>query len=99
MDEPELSLKTYVFTYFGMLGLLLLNILLAYINMGRVNMFIGLTIAAGQAFLVAFILMKGLYEKVLVRLMMAGAMLWFMIMMTLTLTDYITRNWVPIPGK
>jgi hypothetical protein len=28
-----------------------------------------------------------------------GGVLWFLIMITLTLGDYLTRGWMPFPGK
>jgi cytochrome c oxidase subunit IV len=99
MTEPILSTKNYVLAYVGLLALLALNVGLGYINMGWVNMFVALTIATMQAAILALVLMHGLFEKVLVRLIMAGALLWFMILMTLTMADYITRNWVPVSGK
>jgi cytochrome c oxidase subunit IV len=99
MTEPILSTKSYVLAYVGLLALLALNVGLAYINMGWVSMFVAVTIATMQAAILALVLMHGLFEKVLVRLIMAGALLWFMILMTLTMADYITRNWVPVAGK
>jgi cytochrome c oxidase subunit IV len=35
----------------------------------------------------------------LVRVVTAGGIVWFLIMATLTLTDYMTRGWLPFPGK
>jgi cytochrome c oxidase subunit IV len=99
MTEPILSSKSYVLAYVAMMALLVLNVLLAFINMGWVNMLVALVIAAMQASLLALVLMHGFFEKVLVRLVIGGALLWFLILVTLTFTDYITRNWVPIAGK
>jgi cytochrome c oxidase subunit IV len=99
MTEPILSTKKYVWAYVGMMGLLLLNVLLAFINMGWVNMFVALFIATLQGATLALVLMHGLFEKVLIRLVIGAALLWFAILFTLTFTDYITRNWVPIAGK
>lgn len=99
MTEPILSSKTYVLAYVAMMGLLLLNVLLAFINLGWGNIFVGLVIASLQAAILALVLMHGLFEKVLVRLVIGGALLWFLILVTLTFTDYITRNWVPVAGK
>jgi len=99
METPTLSPKTYVLAYFVLLALLLINILIGFLNIGWANMFIAVTIAAIQASVVAFILMHGLFEKVLVRLVISAAVLWFLILVTLTMTDYITRGWVPVPGK
>ncbi len=99
MTEPILSTKSYVLAYVGLMALLGLNVGLAYINMGWVSMFVALTIATLQVAILSLVLMHGLFEKVLVRLIMAGALLWFLILMTLTMVDYITRNWVPVSGK
>ncbi|HEY7390449.1 MAG TPA: hypothetical protein VH640_18170 [Bryobacteraceae bacterium] len=99
MTEPILSFKSYFLAYVAMMGLLLLNVLLAFINMGWVNMFVALVIATMQAALLALVLMHGLFEKVLVRLVIGGSLLWFMILVTLTFADYITRGWVPVAGK
>ena len=99
MNEPSLSAKSLVLAYAGMLVLLLANILIGFLNLGWFSMFIALVIAAIQAGILALFLMFGLFEKALVRVIIGGALLWFMILITLTLTDYITRNWVPIAGK
>jgi cytochrome c oxidase subunit 4 len=36
--------------------------------------------------------MHALYESALVRVILAGGVLWFLILMTLTMTDYLTRS-------
>lgn len=99
MDEPNISIKSVVLAYVGMLVLLVANIFIAFLNLGWGSMFIALVIAVCQASILALFLMFSLFEKALVRLIMGGALLWFMILVTLTMTDYITRNWVPIAGK
>ncbi|HLI82613.1 MAG TPA: hypothetical protein VKV17_01780 [Bryobacteraceae bacterium] len=99
MISPVFYTRNYVLAYVGLLGLLLLSALLAFINMGWVNMFVALAIAAMQGAILALVMMHGLFEKVLVRLIIGGALLWFAILFTLTFADYITRGWVPIAGK
>lgn len=99
MTEPILSSKNYFLAYVAMMGLLLLSVLLAFLNMGWVNMFIGLVIATMQAAILALVMMHGLFEKILVRLVIGGSLLWFLILVTLTFADYITRGWVPVAGK
>lgn len=99
MTEPILSSKNYFLAYVAMMGLLLLNVLLAFLNLGWVNMFIGLVIATMQAAILALVMMHGLFEKILVRLVIGGSLLWFLILVTLTFADYITRGWVPVAGK
>ncbi|HTX39967.1 MAG TPA: hypothetical protein VME43_33340 [Bryobacteraceae bacterium] len=52
-----------------------------------------------KATLIASFFMHALLEKKLVKLVIAGAIAWFLILVTLTLGDYITRGWLPFPGK
>jgi cytochrome c oxidase subunit 4 len=99
MIYDTLSTRTYIVTYVVLLALLATNIGIGFLNLGWVNMFIAVTIAAIEAGVIALVLMHGLFEKVLVRLVIGGAVLWFMLLVTLTMTDYITRNWVPVTGK
>jgi cytochrome c oxidase subunit 4 len=99
MNEPTLSSRAYVLAYVALLVLLLANVLIGMTSIGWANMFISVTIAVFQGAIIALVLMHGLFEKALIRIIIGGALLWFMILVTLTMTDYITRNWVPIPGK
>lgn len=99
MQQPHISVKTYFLAYVAMMVLLMLNIGIAFLHLGWGNMFIALVIGILEAAILVFILMEGLYEKPLVHIVMGGAVLWFVILLTLTLNDYITRNWVPVTGK
>ncbi|GEM_PF-5572898 len=62
-------------------------------------MFIAVIIATIQVDVLVMILMQAYWEKSLIHIVMGGAILWFMILVTLTFTDYITRNWLPVAGK
>lgn len=99
LSEPRLPLRALLLAYVSMLALLAANIFIGFLNLGWFSMFIALVIAVLQAGILALFLMFGLFEKALVRVVMGGALVWFMILVTLTMTDYITRNWVPIAGK
>jgi len=99
MKEPALSRKQYTFAWLGLLGLTLLNTLIAFVNLGVWNTVIEIGIATIMASLVAGFLMHALYETKVVRIVVAGGVIWFLIFMTLTLGDYMTRGWLPFPGK
>ncbi len=99
MPAPPVSARTYVFTYLGLLTLTLSTVLIGYVNLGWCSMFVAVAIAALKATLIALFFMHALVEKKLVHLVIAGAIVWFLILVTLTLGDYITRGWLPFPGK
>lgn len=99
MAEATVSPKVYLWTYLGLLALTLSTVLIGYVDLGWFSMFVAVAIAAGKATLISLFFMHALYEKAIVRLLIAGALLWFLILVTLTMSDYITRSWLPVPGK
>ena len=99
MAQAVVPKKTYLLAYLVLLALTLLTTLLAYINMGPFSIAIAILIAAVQASVIASFFMQALYESALVRVVTAGGIVWLLIMLTLVLTDYITRGWLPFPGK
>jgi cytochrome c oxidase subunit IV len=99
MAEPIVRKRSYWIVYVVLLALTLLTVLLGYLHMGEFNMVVAIAIATIQASLIAGFFMHALYEAPLVRVVAAGGVIWFLIMMTLTLTDYHTRGWLPFPGK
>ncbi len=99
MAEPTFSAKAYLLTYAALLCLTLSTVLIGYLNLGWGSMFLAVAFATFKATLIAAIFMHALLGSKLVKLVLAGAILWFLILVTLTLGDYITRGWLPIPGK
>jgi cytochrome c oxidase subunit 4 len=99
MPGPAISARTYVFTYIGLLILTLSTVLIGFLNLGWGSMFLAVAFATAKASLIALFFMHALVEKKLVWHVIAGALVWFVILVTLTLGDYITRGWVPFPGK
>jgi cytochrome c oxidase subunit IV len=99
MNEPALSRKKYAFAWLGLLGLTLVNTLIAFINLGPWSTVISVGIAALMASIVAGFLMHAFYETMIIRIILAGGVIWFLILISLTLSDYMTRGWLPVPGK
>ena len=92
MAEPVIRRKTYALVYIALLALTLATTLLAFLNMGPFNSVVALVIAVIQAGLIAGVFMHALYESALVRVILVGSVLWFLILITLTMTDYLTRS-------
>ena len=93
MAQPAVSRKTYAYTFGGLLGLTLLTTLLGYIDMGPMNVVVAVALAAVKASLIAAFFMHALYEGKLVRVALAGGVIWFLILISLTAVDYISRHW------
>jgi cytochrome c oxidase subunit 4 len=99
MNGTSFPLRTYVWTYVALLALTLSTVLIGYVDLGWGSIFAAVAIAAAKAALIALFFMHALVEKKLVWLVIAGAIVWFLILVSLTLGDYITRGWLPFPGK
>ena len=84
---PTVSRKTYAFTWLALLALTLATTRIA------------VAIAGIKAALIAACFMHALFEARLVRAVIAVGVLWFLMLVSLTLTDYISRGWLPFPGK
>jgi cytochrome c oxidase subunit IV len=99
MDAPTVSPKIYVGADVALLAFTLSTVLIRYVDLGWFSMFIALLIAVAKATLIASFFMHALYEKMTIRVVTAGALLWFLILVTLTMADYITPGWLPVAGK
>ncbi len=96
---PTISRKTYALTWLGLLALTLITTLIGFLNLGPFTMIFAVAFAALKASLIAAFFMHALFEAKLVRVVIAAGVLWFLILTSLTLGDYITRGWLPFPGK
>ena len=76
-----------------------LNIALAMVNLHGLNGFVALAIAAVQAVIMALVFMRLRWSPGMTRLVAVAALLWLGILMVGTLDDFLTRGWLPIPGK
>jgi cytochrome c oxidase subunit 4 len=94
MSAPTVSRKTYLLTFLSLLALTLLTTLLGFVDMGPFNTVVALLIAAVKASLIAAFFMHALYESKLVRVVLAGGVIWFLILISITMTDYMSRNWM-----
>jgi len=100
MKTPVVSPRTCVIVFVALLALALATTLIGFIDLGPFSMVIAITIATAKATLIAAFFMHALYEAKVIRVILAGGVIWFLIMVTLTLGDFMTRGWVlPLGGK
>lgn len=99
MTPPPISIAKYTLVFVSLLVLVLATTLIGFLSLGAFNMIIAVAIACVMASLVAGFFMQALYEGKIVRIILCGGVVWFLIMETLTLGDYMTRGWLPFPGK
>ncbi|HTS28142.1 MAG TPA: cytochrome C oxidase subunit IV family protein [Bryobacteraceae bacterium] len=93
MAEPTVSKRTYFFTFLSLLGLTLLTTLLGFLDIGSLNTAIALGLATVKACLIAAFFMHALHESRTVRVVMFAGVIWLLIMISLTVVDFMSRSW------
>jgi cytochrome c oxidase subunit IV len=94
MSEHIAPLKLYFFVFFSLLILTLVTWQIAYIDLGRWNTVVALTIAVCKATLVGTFFMHLRWSASMVRLVLFAAVFWLAIMITLTVGDFFSRSTV-----
>lgn len=96
MSEHVVSPKLYITIFLSLMVFTVLTVWVAYYDLGRANVFIALTIAVIKATLVVLYFMHVRWSSRLTAVFVVTGLFWLVIMVTLTLTDYLTRGWVPV---
>lgn len=68
---------------------------IAFVDLGIWNPVVALTIAVTKATLVILFFMHIYYSSKLTKLTISAGVFWLMIMITMSLTDYLTRTFLP----
>jgi cytochrome c oxidase subunit 4 len=93
--SPIVSKKTYVTIWLALMLLLFLTWGVARIHLGRWNLPVALTIALIKMLLVILFFMHVRKSSRLTWLFAAAGFIWLVIMIDLTMSDFLTRRMVP----
>ena len=91
--QPTVSRATYLRTFLALLGLTLLTTLLGFLDLGSFNTAVAVFLAAVKACLIAAFFMHALHESRTTRVVMMAGVVWFLIMLSLSLVDFMSRSW------
>jgi caa(3)-type oxidase subunit IV len=102
--EHEISEKAYWIVFAALMVLLVLTVAASdrgpfNFDVGTFNIVIALAIAAAKAVLIILYFMHVRISTRLVWLFSFAAFYWLAIMLWFTFTDYLSRPYLPIPGK
>jgi cytochrome c oxidase subunit 4 len=92
MKSTNVSRKTYFGVWIALLALLLLTWSLAEFDLGPFNNVAAIGISITKMLLIVLIFMHGRYEKPLTWVFIIAGVVWLLIMVDLTLSDYLTRG-------
>jgi cytochrome c oxidase subunit 4 len=89
--------KTYFLIFGILLALTALTTGIAFLDLGQWNTIVALTIACCKATLVVLFFMGLRWSTRLIRAVLLAALMWLAILIGLTTTDFVSRNWTPVP--
>ena len=87
----------YIAIFAALLVLTGITTAVAFVDLGRWNTVVALAIAVSKMALVILYFMHLRYSANLTRIVLLASFLWLGILISLTLSDFLTRHWSPNP--
>ena len=96
MSEHIVSRSSYFIVFGALMVLTVVTVLAARVDFGNevLSTVIALTIAVTKAMLVVLIFMHVRHSQRMIWVLVAGGFFWLAILMTLTGSDYLSRDWL-----
>jgi len=86
-------LRVYFVIFTSLMILTAVTVAVAYLDLGPLNTILALSIAVTKAALVILYFMHVRYSPSLTKLVVAGSFLWLFILLSITMSDYLSRGW------
>jgi len=99
LTQQIISRKTFFLVWLALLFLLAATVIAALFDSGWISLAIALGIAICKALLIVTFFMHVRVSNRLVVIFATAGFFWLGIMVVLTMSDYISRGWVPGPLK
>ena len=95
----HVSPKSTYYAIFGSLMVLTaITVAVAFINLGRLNFPVAISIAILKATLVVLFFMHAKYSSRLTKLIIGGAFFFLLTLFGFTMSDYLSRGWYVAPA-
>jgi cytochrome c oxidase subunit IV len=96
MSEHIVPRKTYFAVFAALIVLTATTTAVSFLDLGPWNTVVALGIAFLKATLVVLFFMHVKYSPRLTQVTIAGGLFWLAILIVLTLSDFMTRGWLPV---
>ncbi len=99
MSETHVPLRIYYTVFGALLVLTVVTVGVSLVDLGPLSVVVALAIAATKASLVILYFMHVRYGPRLIWIFVSGGFFWLALLITLTMSDIVSRGWVVIPGR
>jgi len=93
------SVRVYLAVFVALLIGTGLTVWVAYYDLGLLNTPVALTVAVIKASLVVIYFMGVRFNTPLTKVVVVSGFLWLFILFGITMSDYMTRPWLGVPGR
>ena len=90
--------RLYVAVFAALVVLTLVTVAVSYVDLGPLSVVVALTIAFTKALLVVVFFMHLRESSGLIWVVAGGGFFWLAILIALTMSDMMTRGWLPVSG-
>ena len=91
--------KVYYAIFAALMILLFITVGVAYVPLAGWGIYVAMTIAIIKALLVVLYFMHVRYSSHLIWVIAGAGFVWLIIMFGITITDFATRDWLPVLSK
>jgi len=98
MSQHIVPMRVYFVIFFALMILTATTVWVAFFDLGPVNDAVALGIASTKAMLVILYFMHLRYSSRLTWIFAAVGFFFLFILLAFTLSDVLTRDWIPVPG-
>jgi len=99
MTNHIVTKRQYAYVFGILMILTLVTTWAGLVDLGRLNVVVALAIAVIKASLVVLFFMHIYWSAKLNRVVVVAGFAWLGLLLWLTLTDFVSRGWLPFPGK
>jgi len=96
MAEHIVPVRIYLIIFVSLMVLTAVTVAVARLDLGSWNSIVALTIAVCKATLVVLYFMHIRYSSRLTWVFVGAGIIWLIILVSFTLSDYLTRGWMGI---
>ena len=99
-EEHVVPYTVYLAVFGALMVLTGLTVVVAFFDLGNLNVTVALTVAVMKASLVVLFFMHAKYQSQIIKLVVLSSIVWLGFLFVITLSDYLTRGWMtppPIP--
>ncbi len=98
-DNHIVPVRVYVLVFLTLIVMTWVTAFVSTVDLGRLNVFVALSIAIFKASLVILFFMHVKYGARLTKFIVIAGMYWLILLLFIAMVDLWTRGWMGVPGR